>query len=561
MPTALDLAEAPPVPPRRNSISRRAASRVRTMVNHHSGCGLDPAPIALFVHRRPDHTRRTLEHLAANRLAAESQLFVFSDGPRGADDAAAVEAVRCVVRGESRFRRVTVHERPHNLGLRDSVIGGVTALVSEFGRAIVLEDDLLTAPCFLEFMNEALRRYAERPEIMQVAGHLATGVSLHPDRASLLPLPSSWGWATWKRAWDHFDPLAIGSHRLDRDVALRQAFDLDGAVDYSGMLRDSLANRNASWAVRWYLSVFLRGGLTVYPGRSLVRNIGFDGSGVHCHATPGPSEAPLEDASFTFPAETTVDPEQWVQVKRAVGGAARTTQPPAAATRTGSRGTRRPFRLRAAFPGRPLAALRDRLATAVHDLGQRGARLAAARDFRRQTSLAADAQVFPEAGVRNLRGDPTRIRVGRNTAVRGELLVFAHAGEIVVGEDCYIGDGARIWSSDRVVIGNRVLISHGVNIHDTNSHPLDCEERHRHFLQILRSGHPRQGVAIAAAPIVIEDDAWIGFQATVLKGVRIGRGAIVGAGAVVVADVPSFAVVVGNPARVVRNHVAQSRAA
>ena len=137
--------------------------------------------------------------------------------------------------------------------------------------------------------------------------------------------------------------------------------------------------------------------------------------------------------------------------------------------------------------------------------------------------------------------------------VAGQLLTFGHGGDIEIGEWCFVGPGSRIWSADSIRIGHRVLISHNVNVHDSDSHPRDAAERHAQYAAIVQKGHPREGGNIRAAAIVIGDDAWIGFNAIVLKGVTIGTGAIVAAGAVVTDDVPPWSVVAGNPATVVRS--------
>ena len=126
------------------------------------------------------------------------------------------------------------------------------------------------------------------------------------------------------------------------------------------------------------------------------------------------------------------------------------------------------------------------------------------------------------------------------------MLTFAHGGAIGIGSWCFVGEGTRIWSSGRIRIGDRVLISHNVNIHDTNAHPLDAAARHQQFVAISTVGHPRELDGVAAEPIEIGDDAWIGFNAIILKGVRIGARAIVGAGSVVTQDVPDDGVYVGN---------------
>jgi acetyltransferase-like isoleucine patch superfamily enzyme len=161
------------------------------------------------------------------------------------------------------------------------------------------------------------------------------------------------------------------------------------------------------------------------------------------------------------------------------------------------------------------------------------------------------ARIAPGARIINIGGRSELIRIGASSIVEGELLVFAHGGRIAVGDWCFIGPGTRIWSGSAIEIGHRVLVSHGVNIFDNLTHPVSPRDRHAHFRHIATQGHPRD-IDLGDRPVRIEDDAWIAAGATVLRGVRIGRGAIVGAAAVVTRDVPDYAVVAGNPARVVR---------
>jgi acetyltransferase-like isoleucine patch superfamily enzyme len=155
--------------------------------------------------------------------------------------------------------------------------------------------------------------------------------------------------------------------------------------------------------------------------------------------------------------------------------------------------------------------------------------------------IGAGAQLGPEAIIDNLRGEPDAIAIGADSFIRGRLLVYGHGGKITVGEWCYIGVRTEIWSMESVQIGNRVLISHNVNIHDGSAHSMDAVERHEHFKRITTTGHPRtwDGMpGVSAAPIVIEDDVWISFGVTILKGVRIGARSIIAAGALVTHDVP-----------------------
>jgi len=170
---------------------------------------------------------------------------------------------------------------------------------------------------------------------------------------------------------------------------------------------------------------------------------------------------------------------------------------------------------------------------------------------RRRCILGNDAKLYPGCRVINVRGLRAAIRIGDHSHVRGELLTFAHGGEISVGSYCYIGEYSKIWSAARVEIGNRVLISHNVSIFDSRTHPLSARARHEHFRTIICEGHPRQ-LNLDECPVIIGDDVWIGCQSVVLRGVTLGRGAIVAAGCVVGRDVPPWTMVAGNPMRVVK---------
>lgn len=159
--------------------------------------------------------------------------------------------------------------------------------------------------------------------------------------------------------------------------------------------------------------------------------------------------------------------------------------------------------------------------------------------------------IDPQAVLQNSLLDRKRISIGSNCLVKGYLVIFGHGGSISIGDDCFIGPDSKIWSSASITIGNRVLISHNVNIHDNNSHPLNSKERHEDFVHIFRKGF-REINNLGEKSVIIEDDVWIGFNATILKGVTIGRGAIIGACTVITQDIPAYAIVVGNPARIVR---------
>ncbi|MCG9891871.1 MAG: acyltransferase [Thermosynechococcaceae cyanobacterium MS004] len=180
-------------------------------------------------------------------------------------------------------------------------------------------------------------------------------------------------------------------------------------------------------------------------------------------------------------------------------------------------------------------------------------------NFLNYANIDSSVKILPNAVVSNHSQCPNLINVGKNSVLRGELLVFAHAGKISIGDSCYVGEGTRIWSSDSIDIGNRVYISHNVNIHDTNSHSIDPYLRSQHFSAIMTTGHPKENIFdIKGSPVLIEDDVWIGFNSTILKGVTIGSGSIIAACSVVTKDVPSNVLVAGNPAKIIKTIISKS---
>jgi len=239
------------------------------------------APIVLFVYARPDHAHRTVEALLKNPEASSSDLIVFSDAARTPDKEESVRRVREYVASIKGFRSLIVHHRPQNFGLAKSIIDGITQVLANHECVIVLEDDLETSPHFLRYMNEALDRFAEEESVISVHGYVYPTEQTLPE-AFFLRGADCWGWATWRRGWAQFNP--DGQFLLDELIRqnLLKAFDFNGAYSYSAMLKGQISGSNDSWAVRWYASAFLANKLTLYPGRSLTRNIGNDSTGTHC---------------------------------------------------------------------------------------------------------------------------------------------------------------------------------------------------------------------------------------------------------------------------------------
>jgi hypothetical protein len=238
------------------------------------------APVLLLAHRRPDHTRRVLDALLANPEAPSTDLIVNVDGPRSPEESDLVNGVADLCGKVRGFRSVKVHRSMRNIGLAASVVTAVTRELDAADSLIVVEDDVVVATGFLAFMNEALRTYVDEPLVAGVSGYV---FPLGPGLPETFFVRGAdcWGWGTWRRAWSHFE--SDGRVLLERLASedLGGDFDFSGTAHYTDMLRAQVRGENDSWAVRWYASAFLDGMLTLYPYRSLVHNIGLDGSGHH----------------------------------------------------------------------------------------------------------------------------------------------------------------------------------------------------------------------------------------------------------------------------------------
>lgn len=246
---------------------------------------MTPAPVALFVYNRADHTARTLDALAANELAAASRLHVFSDAPATPADRPAVERVRRLIAAEARrgrFAGLAITEAAANKGLARSVVEGVGTVIDRYGRAIVMEDDLLSASDFLTFMNACLGHYEDDATVGSIAGYspLRTLPQGFAGDVYALPRNASHGWATWADRWRAVDWEVAGYAAFRRDLAARRRFDRAG-VDRARRLDREMAGRAQSWSIRFGFWQFEAGRLTVYPRDNRIINIGGDGSGVH----------------------------------------------------------------------------------------------------------------------------------------------------------------------------------------------------------------------------------------------------------------------------------------
>lgn len=264
------------------------------------------APIAIFVYKRAAHLRLLLRSLMRNELAARSPISIYCDGPRDEREAAAVREARAAVR-ELAPAHARIVERERNLGLAQSVITGVSEVLATHGRVIMFEDDLELSPVTLDYFNAALERYRDEERVMHLASFMYPVSAELPASFFYREATCSGGWATWSRAWRHFerDGSRIRAAVLERGA--RRQFNAEGSFDFFGMLEAQIAGRVDSWAIRWYGSLWLQGGLALHPGRSLVRNTGFDGSGENSGTLLGWEVEPSGEPVTEFPAQVAED--------------------------------------------------------------------------------------------------------------------------------------------------------------------------------------------------------------------------------------------------------------
>jgi len=245
------------------------------------------APIVFFAYNRPGHTRQVLESLHRNKLADESSLWIYVDGPKpGAspETLAAIAEVKKVVREKKWCKEVTIIEAEVNKGLVKSTTEGVTKMVNEFGKVIVMEDDNLVSAGFLTFMNDALDFYKDNPRVMHISAY--TRPELAPAEVKeptfFFYHTTTWGWGTWKRAWDKFTPDAMAVREAVKKKGNIKKLNMDGTFEFYWGLHAVAKSNMTSWNTIWHSIVFLNDGLVLYPKRSLVSNIGHDGTGTNC---------------------------------------------------------------------------------------------------------------------------------------------------------------------------------------------------------------------------------------------------------------------------------------
>ncbi|TSJ35963.1 hypothetical protein FO440_23890 [Mucilaginibacter corticis] len=237
------------------------------------------APVILFIYNRPHHTRETLAALNQNLLAGQSVLYVFADGPKEnatAADLDLIQQARAVVREKQWCKDVILIERDKNMYLEDNIIDGITQVINKHGKAIMLDDDLITSPYFLQYCNDGLQVYEHDKQIFSINSYmLPIDFETGPETFLCPVATSSTGWATWADRWKLFEASPAEIPEIVADMYLQNRFNV-GLMDKMYML-----TQMHTWDIRWYYTAFIRNGLGVFTTKSLIFNIGYDGSGTH----------------------------------------------------------------------------------------------------------------------------------------------------------------------------------------------------------------------------------------------------------------------------------------
>jgi len=281
------------------------------------------APILLFTYKRLDTLKQTVSALQANQLAAESDLFIFSDAGKTEQDQMVVENIRKFLKTITGFRKIEIYEAEKNKGLASSIISGVSKVIEQYGRVIVLEDDLETTPNFLLFMNTCLDKYQKNDAVFSISGY---SFNLGEEKresldAYFLNRGWSWGWATWQDRWTSVDWQVSDYATFVKNAKARKMF-AKGGSDLNKMLDTQMAGKLDSWAIRWFYHQFRINGLTIYPVFSKVYNDGFDANATHTTGSSSryqPSLDRTHKTQFNLPDSIEVSPYYQSQFQKKMG--------------------------------------------------------------------------------------------------------------------------------------------------------------------------------------------------------------------------------------------------
>lgn len=469
------------------------------------------APIVLFVYNRPWHTQQTVEALQRCELAAESDLYIFADGAKpdaNAEQLDRIRETREYVHSISGFKEVYVEEAETNKGLANSVINGVTKVVNKYGKVIVLEDDIVTSRGFLRYMNNALDTYEEETQVMHISGYMYPLKKNTLPTTFFYPAASCWGWATWKRAWSHFNPDASFLYDQIKKQDLLDVLNVNSIHGFEKQLKDNAEGRLKTWFIKWNASVILERGYSLYPKYSLVKNIGFDGSGEHCGSSTAFSSTKLINQ---------------IKVKK----------------------QKIEFNDEAIRLLKEFCDFEDKESIGFLKKMRRVIKKIIRKIVRKSVPELAVLDRDMSWGI--IENSQNEVSLGNNVKVYSPY----HISNSKIGDYSYIAQNPYISMTTIgkfCSIGPNLVCGWGI-------HPITGISTSPMFYSTMK----QNGMTLSAVdkveerkPITIGNDVFIGANVTILDGITIGDGAVIGAGAVVSQDIPPYAVAVGCPIRIIK---------
>lgn len=517
-------------------------------------------PILLLIFKREESALKVVDEI---RKQQPKYLYIAADGPREGndDDIEKCKKTRqAVINAIDWDCNVKTYFRDQNRGCGYAPAEAITWFFESVEMGIILEDDIIPSQSFFPFCEELLEKYKDNEQIMSIAGTNLISKD-YPSEASyhFSNYAGNWGWATWRRAWKLYDYNISDWNNPEVKEKIRKKFSNENFLIWEEAF-DLVCDKNIDhiWDYQWLFTKFLHCGFGIIPSKNLTTNIGFNS--VDATHTSG-IDSNLLDANvqeeislpLIHPNETLINKDFDATLAKKFYSKNIES--------TASKLTTKENRSFSSY----LISILQRIIAKIFNsrlflnnphlkLSEYIIHAIAKKNIKQQHLVTkGDGTVFyPEAIVYNPPNDPSKIIVGKNSHIQGELHIFNYGGKIEIGDNTYVGKDSRIWSGNSVKIGNNVLISHFCNIIDTNSHEINPYERADRSREIFTSGHWKEQGSIKTAPIIIKDYVWVSFNVTILKGVTIGEGAIVGAGSFVTKDVPDWALVVGNPARVVK---------
>lgn len=467
------------------------------------------APIVLFCYNRPEHVKKTLEALSKNDLAENSILYIFCDGKKQNESEEEIDNIkrtRTIAKSNKWCKEVNVIEQKENKGLANSIIDGVTDIVNKHGKVIVLEDDLITSKGFLKYMNQALNLYEKEEKVMHISGYMYPNKETLPE-TFFYRVTMCWGWATWKRAWGNYNNDAIDLWKKLINKNDFSEFDKFGEDYLSKQLLSNIEGDLKTWFIKWNTSVYLLNGLTLFPNKSLVENIGLDGSGENCgvdnrfrndrkeYVNLFPIEI-IENknikniiSSFLFPQNNIVKKKGLIKTLYSL-----------------------------IKKNKIVNSFHDRIIN--HIFYKLSSKLDKAIHYQKihRSYISKKTKLYGKANI-------SFSIIQKYTYIAQNSII----NNTTIGKFCSIGPN--------LLCGWGIHPTHGVS-----TAPMFYSTLKQNGVTLSKDNKIEE-----LRQITIGNDVFIGMNVTILDGITIGDGAIIGAGAVVSKDIPPYAIAFGNP--------------